>query len=350
VAFPIYTNGAGRVGVDTKDPEETLDVAGNVRAEQLVLHLVGTAGEDTNPAAKLVLQNAGINRVELALYMYSQETGQYDKVAGTEITGTTASVRDGLLGSHFECFRRDGAVHPIARIVNSSPVATIELAAVGGQVAAGGMSRSGTTVTVNTVDSNGDAIAHGFGQGQSITLWPGETDFPSGTKVLASVSTNSFTYTEAGDEGSSTGAHDVSAAWDMGIKHAGYQEMAFVIGGSTKFSIFADTVRVESGIRFTANGPMRVETTDLSGTPGAGTANTTTGLFAFAAGTGASGIVITDSRIGTSPVPRIFATVQSNDATCKSVACVPNPAGGSFTAYANANATGITKVAFWVLS
>ena len=81
-----------------------------------------------------------------------------------------------------------------------------------------------------------------------------------------------------------------------------------------------------------------------SGTTGAQTINKVAGSVNFAAG--ASSLVVTNSLCSTSSL--VFATVQSNDATAKSVSAVVG--SGSFTLYLNAVATSETKVAFWVIN
>lgn len=91
------------------------------------------------------------------------------------------------------------------------------------------------------------------------------------------------------------------------------------------------------------DGSLGATFTDTSGTPGSGTANTVSGLAAFAASSSAS-ITITDSVASASCV--CIATIQTNDTTAFSAKCVPG--SGSFTLTPNAATTGITKVG-WVL-
>lgn len=79
-----------------------------------------------------------------------------------------------------------------------------------------------------------------------------------------------------------------------------------------------------------------------TGTTGAQTINKPVGTVNFAAG--ATSLVVTNSLVTTSTP--IQCTIQTNDATMKSVQCVPG--SGSFTIYANAASTGETKVYFEV--
>lgn len=309
-------------------------------SEGFIVKRTGTVGLRTDPEAKTLVQNAGINEPEYALFWRHAGDTTWRKAFGIELTGTAASVRNGALGSHFEGFREDGDVYPKFRL-NSSPLMTLELAAGGSKALVGGMVRTGgTTVTVTTTTD------HGFGAGQTVNVYPGEANFAAGNKTVASVpSATTFTYTEAGSNVSSTAVQWLGAAWDVGIKRGAYNQMDMVIGGSTKFTVFADTVRVESGIRFTCNGSLRVAQTDSSGTPGNATANTISGIFSVAAGN--STVTITNSLIAASPKPRIFTQVMSNDTTLKYGVAVPNGAGGSFTWTGNANATATTNVAWF---
>ena len=84
--------------------------------------------------------------------------------------------------------------------------------------------------------------------------------------------------------------------------------------------------------------------TDTSGAPGAATINTPRGRFAFAATSGAAGIVITNPLcVATSTV---LVTLAAGDATA--FAARATPGAGSFTVATNANTTGITKCDFTI--
>lgn len=74
-------------------------------------------------------------------------------------------------------------------------------------VAAGGMTRSGSTVTV-TLTTTGMVPAPTWNNGEVVTLVPGETNFPGGAKTITSVTGTGFTYTEAGAAVASTAAHN----------------------------------------------------------------------------------------------------------------------------------------------
>jgi hypothetical protein len=86
------------------------------------------------------------------------------------------------------------------------------------------------------------------------------------------------------------------------------------------------------------------KTITASGTTGAQTINKTAGSVNFAAA--ATSLTVTNSLVTTDSV--ILATVASNDSTLKSVQTVAS--SGSFTLYANAAATAVTRVNFLIIN
>lgn len=107
------------------------------------------------------------------------------------------------------------------------------------------------------------------------------------------------------------------------------------INGSSRFNVTNTTV--------THLGDMIYDKTITApATTGAQTINKTTGRVNFAAA--AASLVVTNSLVTANSI--IQATVATNDATMKSVACVAT--AGSFTMYANANPTAETAVNFTV--
>lgn len=97
-----------------------------------------------------------------------------------------------------------------------------------------------------------------------------------------------------------------------------------------------------SGKTFTT---FAAATADISGTPGAGTVNATSGVFAVAIG--AASVTIQNSLVTSSS--KVFCQIQFTDATLlytKSVVA----GSGSFTFTGNATATAATKVCFWVIN
>ena len=95
---------------------------------------------------------------------------------------------------------------------------------------------------------------------------------------------------------------------------------------------------------FNPASPPALASADISGTPGSGTINQPSGLFAIAAGSNTA--TITNSFC--TATSKVQAQVQTNDTTLKSVAVVPGV--GSFVVTGNANATAITKVNFVIFN
>jgi len=85
---------------------------------------------------------------------------------------------------------------PASRLILTNPASAT--------VAIGSLSRTGTTVTATT------SAAHGFMAGQVVVLSPGEADFAAGNKTITSVTSTTFTYTEAGSATTSTVEHAFS--------------------------------------------------------------------------------------------------------------------------------------------
>lgn len=116
--------------------------------------------------------------------------------SGSTVTATFAAAHGFTVGQTI-LLSPGETQNPVSRTVNAAQ-----------------MSRAGSTVTVNT---NG---SHGFVVGQTVQLTPGETNFGAGTKTIASVpTTTSFTYTEAGAAASSTALQTFTAT--SGVTFAG---------------------------------------------------------------------------------------------------------------------------------
>lgn len=99
--------------------------------------------------------------------------------------------------------------------------------------------------------------------------------------------------------------------------------------------------RSRSTSAFTAPAFIATDFTNTpGGTTGAQTINKRAGSVNFAAA--ASSLVVTNNTVTAASI--IEATVETNDGTMKSVQAVP--AAGSFTLFANAAATGETRVSF----
>lgn len=94
------------------------------------------------------------------------------------------------------------------------------------------------------------------------------------------------------------------------------------------------------------DGKLMVGTGDSTGTPGAATINQPSGKAALAAGTGAAGIVITNSLVTANS--HIHITPLDIDATALRYKVAAAP--GSFTITTNANTTAIWKFQFLVIN
>lgn len=304
----------------------------------------GVVGDDTNPFFKFVIKNAGVDRAELAIYCKSDEHPTWMKVWGQEMTGTAAAVRNGLLGSMVEGFRRDGAQKPTFRF-NSYPWPGLEIMANGGQAPIGNMTRSGGVVTVFVEDSAGNPIPHGFGVGQTIYDPADEANFAAGSKVIASVpGFDNFTYSEAGSSGTNTIVHDFTAEFDVRTGRGGFKEWHLEVGGQLVVISYPDAFVVQAGTRLVAAGGLDMWSHDGSGTTGDQTINNPSGLFKVAAGQ--QSVTITCDKVH--PTSKVFCVLQSDDATMTSVKCV-TVTEGSFTFKGNAVCTADTKVAFQLL-
>lgn len=222
--------------------------AGDVATTTLGLVTSGVVGLETNPQFQWRIQNAGINEPELALF-YSDSDETERKLSGTESTGTTASVRYNR-GSHFEGFIHDGDYAPAFRL-NTSPTMRIEMGPGGSKCAVGGLVRTSNVVTATTTE------AHGLGTGQTVYLNPGEPGFASTSYTVASTpSETTFTFALSGADGASTGVQYLSTLPDVAITREGPLQIGMIVGGNRKFSIYADSMVTEDGIRLVSNGTL----------------------------------------------------------------------------------------------
>lgn len=106
-------------------------------------------------------------------------------------------------GGHGAWGRTAGSLEPAT--VNGTTVAAEDQVTTYA-LATGGIVRSGTTVTATT------SVTHGFRVGDFVYLWPlgsPDANFAAGYKLVTAVTTNTFTYTEAGSAVASTLAYVV---------------------------------------------------------------------------------------------------------------------------------------------
>jgi hypothetical protein len=101
------------------------------------------------------------------------------------------------------------------------------------------------------------------------------------------------------------------------------------------------------GNRTSIDGATNVQTTYLnsSGTPGAQTANTPSGICSI--GAAGTSVVVTNSLV--TAQSRVFAQIATADATAISIKSIV-PAAGSFTITLGAAATGTTNVSWFVVN
>lgn len=128
---------------------------------------------------------AGVSRVPMA-----SASGVAD-AAG--VVAPDAQVAHRVLWSRTDANDTEHVGPPSPRVVSVNHIA---------RVAAGGMVRSGTTVTVTHTGSLPLSAPN-------IEISPGETNFPGGPKTITGTGSGTFTYTEAGTATSSTQAQRV---------------------------------------------------------------------------------------------------------------------------------------------
>lgn len=245
--YPLYFVN-GKVGLLKRQPAADLDIEGTVSATEYVTAEEGDVGNQTDPSFKFVIQNAGIDEPEYALFYRDADHPSWRKVAGTESTGTHAAVRDDW-GSHFEGFDWDGVSVPAFRL-NSYPRMQLQLGS-NAKADAGDMSRTTDVVTVTTTH------AHGFSQGQNVELASSQTNFASGTKAVASVpDAVTFTYSESGSDAVSTDPAYFSEDPSVSVGRAAYRHLGLYVNDERKVSVYLDSVTTEDGIRFATAGSL----------------------------------------------------------------------------------------------
>jgi hypothetical protein len=141
-----------------------------------------------------------------------------------------------------------------------------------------------------------------------------------------------------GGGGAAGGALDLDAGTGSGAVPGG----ALTIGVAA--ANFVQIGRAGKAVDI-AGTPKASDFTDDSANTGNRTVNKASGISAFAAGT--SVITITNSQCLSSQT-RVFAVLQTNDATAVLKCVVPGT--GTFDIRLTANATGTTKVAWWVIN
>lgn len=229
------------------------NAADSFQTEALTVSKAGDVGDQTDPAFTFTIENAGINEPELRIDYTDDDEGPI-KVFGLEKTGTLASVR-ATRGSHFEGFVPDHTSNPVFRL-NSYPEGKmlLELGPGGTYAAAGDMVRETDVVTVTT------AWPHGFSTGDTVTLdnTVGGTDgeFAADEYVVTVTGVDEFTFEEEGEDEESTGIGYFSAPTDTFVSREATNHMGFGVDGARKFSIYADSMTTEDGIRLATAGSL----------------------------------------------------------------------------------------------
>lgn len=201
-----------------------------------------------------------------------------------------------------------------------------------------------SSITLTGTASNGASAV-------AVVINSSNTFSTSGAKLLSvqNNGTEEFSVDKAGQVVSTSGGYGLNGnqAPTQGLGYSGAATTVrantggiVYIGDASAWGLFVTPTNTAF------QGDVSFPYTDLSGTAGAGTANTTTGKFKLDA-THASAVITNSTVLATSIV---IATVLTNDTTCKAVQCVPAGGGGSFTAYASATPTGSTIVGFIVIN
>lgn len=222
---------------DTASDEKTIE-----------LWKAGAVGDDDNPRLRIRLQNAGINRVEVALEFTNDAlAGEWIKVFGHEITGTLAAVRDGTLGSCFEAFLRDGYIDPAFR-ASLYPWMGVEFGPNGGRCPAGNLTRASGVVTAQVEDSAGNPIPHCFQVGKTVNLNSSDPLFSGGAKtVTGTPGFDTFTYAEAGTDGSNAGAVYFSGPTDVRLERNTDGALLFKVNGNAVAILYPDALVMQAG-------------------------------------------------------------------------------------------------------
>lgn len=276
----VAYQGMTAFGIGTIAPGQALHIAnGNFLVDgtgenAYIMKRTGVIGARTDPIFQHGRIVAGGVNEPMYRYMYSDAVQAERPVYIIESTGTNAGINDDTRRAQFEAYIQDGSEHPSFRM-NSYPDMSMELGSGGSRANIGAMSRTGSTVTFN---SNTD---HKLGVGQTVTLNPGEANFPQGTYVITVVvDSNTVEWSSAGSAVSSTVEHEISAEPDFILRRDGYNTGTLVMGStvnwraSTGFFDFKQAILLEAdagtaGQVLTTNGPAgKPYWSTVSGGPG----------------------------------------------------------------------------------
>lgn len=228
----IAYQGMPAFGVGTTSPGQAIHIAnGNflvdgVSENAYIMKRTGVVGLRTDPIFQHGRIVAGGVNEPMYRYMYSDAAQSERPIYIIESTGTNAGINDDTRRAQFEAYIQDGSEYPSFRM-NSYPDMRMELGSGGSRANIGAMSRSGSTVTFN---SN---TPHKLGVGQTVSLYPGETDFAQGNYVITNVvDADTVQWSSAGAATSSTVAEHISAAPDFILARDGYNTGTLVMGST----------------------------------------------------------------------------------------------------------------------
>jgi hypothetical protein len=218
-------------------------------------------------------------------------------------------------------------------------------ASTGGAIVIG---KTAGTGTGGTVGANSISIGIGSIAKTANTMVVGGSSQPINTfyggKGESHATPVSFTLSGTHGLGSDISGADiiVQAGLPTGAGSGG----AIIFKGALAGSSSSTRQTAEEWARISTLGVLAFPATmTAGGTTGNQTINKVSGSVNFAAA-GATSITVTNNKVSANSI--VICTIQTNDATLKSVVVVVS--AGSFVIHANAAATGETKVAFLVLN
>ena len=170
--------------------------------------------------------------------MYSDDNNAERAVLTHESSGTMGVISDNNLRSHIEGYLGNGEPDPDLRAQEYSGVAgagvTLELGRIGAFAIDGGMTRSGSTVTVNSKLANslvtGDVVNSGYPSATAI-----DPNYPASTFTITVTDSTHFTYTQAGTTAPSipgSGPMFFSVPPDAKVRSLAPNTIALVTGAS----------------------------------------------------------------------------------------------------------------------
>lgn len=309
-----------------------------------------TAGASINPifalgrivaGASVALPDGGTAALADFRIVYSDDTypsPTYEyPILSLEASGTLATINNGIPESGYELYEFNGQPDPYGRLSSYSGVAApnagaeLELGRLGGTALIGGMTRSGSTVTVNTFATNS------FKTGDSVNMaYVGsntDANYAAGAFTVTVTDTTHFTYTQAGTTAASLAQAFFSVGPDVAFRNGGGTAVLAVGPSGAQTTPFScDGGGCLSPGTFLAGSNMNVAGTVDAGsifTPGTlgATGAIRGGGAAFIAGTLDAGAIYTPASLGAGGNADIAGTLTATAqaASLKSVNCSGSP-------------------------